>query len=145
MSKGYTLQLSLPPTPKGRRSQATNEARALFAKQIMQIRSRLDFSPSARGWCYTAEPYGLGKNEFDKLNITSPKIQLKIAPNTPTEFLDRALDMVRGSLSENRRDIPNFLTVIEDNVPEGCMSRFPEIDDVSIPVQTQLIVELCSR
>lgn len=57
----------------------------------------------------------------------------------------RALDMVRGSLSENRRDIPNFLTVIEDNVPEGCMSRFPEIDDVSIPVQTQLIVELCSR
>ena len=57
----------------------------------------------------------------------------------------RALDMVRGSLSESRRDVPDFLTVIGDNVPEGCMSRFPEIDDVSIPVQTQLIVELCSR
>lgn len=33
--------------------------------------------------------------EFDKLNITSPKIQLKIADNTPAEFLEKALDMVR--------------------------------------------------
>ncbi|NQU43705.1 hypothetical protein HQ520_10490 [bacterium] len=33
--------------------------------------------------------------EFEKLDITSPKIQLKIAPNTPVAFLDKALDMVR--------------------------------------------------
>ncbi|OQA79835.1 MAG: Benzylsuccinate synthase alpha subunit [Lentisphaerae bacterium ADurb.Bin242] len=33
--------------------------------------------------------------EFEKLNITSPKIQLKIADSTPAELLDKALDMVR--------------------------------------------------
>ena len=30
-------------------------------------------------------------------------------------------------------------------IPEGVVSRLPAVDDVSIPVQTQLIVELCSR
>lgn len=33
--------------------------------------------------------------EFDKLNICSPKIQLKINDNTPEEFLNKALNMVR--------------------------------------------------
>lgn len=33
--------------------------------------------------------------EYDKLNICTPKIQLKIAPNTPEEFLNLALDMIR--------------------------------------------------
>ena len=32
---------------------------------------------------------------FDELRIPTPKIQLKIAPNTPVEFLDKALDMIR--------------------------------------------------
>jgi hypothetical protein len=30
-------------------------------------------------------------------------------------------------------------------IPEGIVGRLPAVDDVSIPVQTQLIVELCSR
>ena len=30
-------------------------------------------------------------------------------------------------------------------IPEGVVGRLPAADDVSIPVQTQLIVELCSR
>ena len=29
--------------------------------------------------------------------------------------------------------------------PEGIIGRLPAADDVSIPIQTQLIVELCSR
>lgn len=37
--------------------------------------------------------------EFEKLQITSPKIQLKIARNTPDEFLDAALKMIRRSNS----------------------------------------------
>jgi len=33
--------------------------------------------------------------EYDKLGIYTPKVQLKIAPNTPQKFLDKALDMIR--------------------------------------------------
>ncbi|NLF31570.1 MAG: hypothetical protein GX591_11875 [Planctomycetes bacterium] len=37
--------------------------------------------------------------EFDKLRICSPKLQIKIAPNTPAPFLDRAVDMIRRGRS----------------------------------------------
>ncbi|HOI54722.1 MAG TPA: pyruvate formate lyase family protein [Phycisphaerae bacterium] len=34
-------------------------------------------------------------DEFDKLDICSPKLQLKISPNTPAEFIDKAVDIIR--------------------------------------------------
>ena len=57
----------------------------------------------------------------------------------------KSLDLVRASLSENRKDVPDFLSLVEGDIPEGHVSRLPEEDDFSIPVETQLIVELCSR
>ncbi len=56
-----------------------------------------------------------------------------------------SLNLVRSNLSENRRDVPDFLALIEGDIPEGLVGRLPETEDVSVPVQTQLIVELCSR
>jgi hypothetical protein len=41
--------------------------------------------------------------------------------------------------------VPDFLTLIEGGIPEGRVARLPEADDISIPVQTQLIIELCSQ
>lgn len=32
---------------------------------------------------------------YDQLDIPTPKLQLKISPNTPTDFIDKALDMIR--------------------------------------------------
>lgn len=57
----------------------------------------------------------------------------------------KSLDLVRGALAENSRDVPDFLSVVESDIPEGLMGRLPGVDDISIPIQTQLIVELCSR
>jgi small subunit ribosomal protein S4 len=57
----------------------------------------------------------------------------------------KSLDLVRGSLAEGRGDVPDFLTVAESDIPEGVVGRLPAADDVSIPIQTQLIIELCSR
>ncbi len=57
----------------------------------------------------------------------------------------KSLDLVRGSLAEGRADVPDFLSVTESDIPEGVVGRLPQADDVSIPVQTQLIIELCSR
>lgn len=34
-------------------------------------------------------------DEFDKLDICSPKLQLKLSPNTPAAFIDRAADLIR--------------------------------------------------
>jgi small subunit ribosomal protein S4 len=57
----------------------------------------------------------------------------------------KSLDMVRSVMSEHSRELPDFLSRADGDIPEGRVGRFPESEDVSIPVQTQLIVELCSR
>ncbi|QDT70600.1 30S ribosomal protein S4 [Planctomycetes bacterium MalM25] len=56
-----------------------------------------------------------------------------------------SLDSVRSAQSENTKDIPDYLAVTESQVPEGIVGRLPDAGDTSIPVDTQLIVELCSR
>ena len=48
-------------------------------------------------------------------------------------------------MAEGGQDVPDFLTVSETDIPEGIVGRLPLAEDVSVPIQTQLIVELCSR
>jgi hypothetical protein len=48
-------------------------------------------------------------------------------------------------MAENRRDVPDFLSRSDAGIPEGRVDRLPSADDVSIPVQTNLIIELCSK
>ena len=56
-----------------------------------------------------------------------------------------SLQMVQANLADNRRQIPEFLSLDAGAIPEGRVSRLPEANDISIPVQTQLIIELCSQ
>lgn len=56
----------------------------------------------------------------------------------------KSMELVKANLAESHRDVPDFLTRVEGDQPEGHVVRIPEAADVSIPVQTQLIVELCS-
>lgn len=57
----------------------------------------------------------------------------------------KSLDWVRSAQAENNRDLPDYLAVTESQIPEGIVGRLPGPEDVSVPVDTQLIVELCSR
>ena len=57
----------------------------------------------------------------------------------------KSLEQVKNNLAEHTREVPDFLALIAGDIPEGHVLRLPEVEDVSIPVQPQLIVELCSR
>ena len=57
----------------------------------------------------------------------------------------KSLQLVQANLAEHRRTVPDFLTLIEGGIPEGRVVRLPAADDISIPVQIQLIIELCSQ
>lgn len=57
----------------------------------------------------------------------------------------KSLDLVRGVMAEHGQDVPDFLSVSAGDIPEGIVSRLPAAEDASLPIQTQLIVELCSR
>lgn len=57
----------------------------------------------------------------------------------------KSLQLAHASLADFRRDLPDFVSRSEDGVPEARVDRLPAPDDVSIPVQTNLIIELCSK
>jgi len=57
----------------------------------------------------------------------------------------KSLQMAQASLAESHHDVPDFLSRVESPIPEGHVLRMPEAADASIPVQTNLIVELCSK
>jgi small subunit ribosomal protein S4 len=56
-----------------------------------------------------------------------------------------SLQIVQAALAASSRAVPDFLSRVEGPVPEGHVLRLPDANDVSIPVQTQLIVEFCSK
>lgn len=57
----------------------------------------------------------------------------------------KSLNLVHANLAETQRQVPDFLSRLDGDLPEGRVNRLPENDDVSIAVQTQLIIELCSQ
>ena len=57
----------------------------------------------------------------------------------------KSLQLVHAALSDFRRDVPDFLSRIEGVIPEARVDRLPAADDVSLPVQANLIIELCSK
>jgi len=61
--------INLPRRGRGRQSAAALERYeaelAAFCRAIVEIRSRLDFQVSARGWSYILEEHGLAKGDFD--------------------------------------------------------------------------------
>ena len=58
----------------------------------------------------------------------------------------KSITTVKTNLAESVRDVPDFLTRTEDAaLPEGHVVRMPSAADVSIPIETQLIIELCSK
>jgi small subunit ribosomal protein S4 len=77
--------------------------------------------------------------------VDIPSYQVRVGDVIRAKNRAKSLDLVRGAMAESSRDIPDFLSRNDSQIPEGIVGRLPAPDDVSIPVQTQLIVELCSR
>jgi small subunit ribosomal protein S4 len=57
----------------------------------------------------------------------------------------KSLQAVLANVTEFHRDVPDFLSRIDGPIPEGHVSRLPGMSDVSIPIQPNLIIELCSK
>jgi small subunit ribosomal protein S4 len=43
----------------------------------------------------------------------------------------KSLQFVQANLAENRRGVPDFLTLVEGGIPEGRVVRLPEAEDIS--------------
>ena len=74
-----------------------------------------------------------------------PSAQVRAGDVIRVKNKANSLDAVRGAQADSQRDLPDYLAVTESQIPEGIVGRLPGPEDVSLPVDTQLIVELCSR
>lgn len=77
--------------------------------------------------------------------VDVPSYQLRAGDVVRIKNRKKSLQLVHASLSEFRRETPDFVTRSESGVPEIRLDRLPAADDVSIPVQANLIIELCSK
>lgn len=77
--------------------------------------------------------------------VNIPSYLVKLGDVIRVKNRSKSLQFVQANLAEYRRTVPDFLAFIEGPIPEGRVMRLPEPDDISIPVQTQLIIELCSQ
>jgi small subunit ribosomal protein S4 len=77
--------------------------------------------------------------------VDVPSYEVRVGDVVRVKNRAKSLDLVRSAMAEVSRDPPDFLSLSAADIPEGVVARLPEAADVSIPVQTQLIVELCSR
>jgi small subunit ribosomal protein S4 len=57
----------------------------------------------------------------------------------------KILELVQANVAENKKEVPDFLALAGGPDVEGHVLRRPAVEDVSIPVQVQLILELCSK
>lgn len=55
-----------------------------------------------------------------------------------------SIKAVKEAIDEAAREVPDFLLRVDKQTPEGIVLRLPSDEDVTLPVQAALIVELCS-
>jgi len=77
--------------------------------------------------------------------VDIPSYQLKVGDRIGVKNRPKSVQWVQANMAEHPREVPDFLSVITGPPLEGQVVREPESEDVSIPVQAQLIVELCSK
>ena len=57
----------------------------------------------------------------------------------------KSVNRVKNCLDDESQQVPDFLEMTGADPPEGRVSRLPDSGDVSIGIQAQLIIEMCSR
>ena len=77
--------------------------------------------------------------------VDVPSYQVKAGDLLRVKHRVKSLQLVHAALAESRREVPDFLTRSDEGVPEGRVDQLPSAEDVSIPVQANLIIELCSK
>ncbi len=78
--------------------------------------------------------------------VTIPSYLLRPGDVVGVRPKPKSLERVQANLAEVSRPVPNFLTRVDGDAPQGHFGRLPSLEEVSLQqVQPQLIVEICSR
>jgi small subunit ribosomal protein S4 len=114
----------------------------LLERRLDNVVHRLGFGQSR---AQARQIIGHGHITVNGRKVDIPSYQVRVGDVVRVKNRAKSLDLIRAALAESTRDVPDFLSRSDSQIPEGIVGRLPGADDISIPVQTQLIVELCSR
>jgi small subunit ribosomal protein S4 len=115
---------------------------ALLECRLDNIVHRLGFALSR---AQARQIIGHGHITVNGRRVDIPSYLVKAGDVIRAKNRPKSLQAVLANLSEFHRDVPEFLSRADGPIPEGRVSRLPAMDDVSIPVQPNLIIELCSK
>jgi small subunit ribosomal protein S4 len=77
--------------------------------------------------------------------VDIPSYQVRAGDVITVKDRPKSVQWVQANLAEYGREVPDFLTRVDGPQPEAHVLRLPEAEDVSIPVEVNLIVELVSK
>ena len=115
---------------------------ALLERRLDNIVHRLGFGISR---AQARMLIGHGHITVNGRRVDIPSYLVKAGDVIRAKNRPKSLQAVLANLSEFHRDVPDFLSRSDGAIPEGRVNRLPAMGDVSIPVQPNLIIELCSK
>jgi small subunit ribosomal protein S4 len=115
---------------------------SILERRLDNVVHRLGFGQSRK---QARQMINHGHITVNGRGVDIPSYEVRVGDVIRVKNRANSLDLIRGALAESSRDIPDFLSRSDEAIPEGIVGRLPSSEDVSIPIQTQLIVELCSR
>lgn len=115
---------------------------SLLERRLDNVVHRLGFAPSRAA---ARQMVMHGHIAVNGHRVDVPSYLVKAGDLVRVKNRVRSLQLVHAALADFRRDVPSFLSRGEGAVPEGRVDRLPAADDISLPVQANLIIELCSK
>jgi small subunit ribosomal protein S4 len=115
---------------------------ALLERRLDNVVHRSGFAQSRSA---ARQMVGHGHITVNGRRVDVPSYQVRPGDIVRVKNRKKSLQLVHAALADFRREVPDFLARAEGAIPEVRVDRLPASDDVSIPVQTNLIIELCSK
>ena len=115
---------------------------SLLERRLDNVVHRMGFA-SSRSAARQAVMHGHITVNGRRLDV--PSYLVKAGDLIRVKNRSKSLQLVHAALSDSRREVPDFLSRVDGPIPEGRVDRLPAAEDVSIPVQANLIIELCSK
>ncbi|MGL4593534.1 MAG: 30S ribosomal protein S4 [Thermoguttaceae bacterium] len=114
----------------------------LLERRLDNIVYRLGFGSSrsqARQWV------SHGHIQVNGRRVDIPSYSVRLGDVITVRNRPASLKSIKLVIDEGLREIPDFLFRDNADVPKGIVMRLPSVEDVTIPVDSALIVELCSK
>ena len=114
----------------------------LLERRLDNIVYRLGFGasrPQSRQWV------AHGHIQVNGRRVDIPSYLVRLGDVITVRNRPKSKLAVKTVIDEGLRDVPDFLYRDHTEIPKGIVMRLPTAEDVAMPVDSALIVELCSK